>query len=139
MLDDRKILAIQYLAEGEKPKTEIAKLVGISRQTVYDWLDDDEFKAELDRRLQQRKVLVEKIIDSKLEEAVKSLWELAKTTKNARVKAQTLQYLIDRALGKATSKLEVEAVQQKSANVDDDILEASYEDYIDIDEEEEKK
>ncbi|SFM38097.1 CENP-B N-terminal DNA-binding domain-containing protein [Gracilibacillus orientalis] len=55
----------QLLAEGELTKTEIAKRCGIASQTLYVWYNDDAvFKAELDRRLQQRKVLVEKIIDS---------------------------------------------------------------------------
>lgn len=131
MLDDRKLLAIQHLAEGEKPKTEIAKLTGISRTTLYEWLDDDEFKAELNRRLQQRKNLVEKIIDSKLEQAVESLVELSYKSKNDMVKMRALTYLIDRGLGKATEKLEVTA-KQDNINVNQDLLNSEYDDIIDI-------
>lgn len=129
MLDDRKILAIQHLAEGEKPKTEIAKLVGISRQTLYDWLDDDEFRAELDRRIQQRKNLLEKIIDSKLNDMVNQLETLIKTTKNDRVKAQSIQYWIDRGLGKAPNKVEL-TTEIGTPKIDDDILEVEYEDLL---------
>lgn len=130
MLDDRKTLAIQHLAEGEKTKTDIAKMIGVSRQALYNWLDDDEFKAELDRRLQQRKVLVEKIIDSKLENAVDQLIDLANTTDNARVKAQTLQYIIDRGLGKATNRVEM-TTDIVSTNIDNDLLDTAYDDIID--------
>lgn len=128
-LDDRKILAIQYLVDGELPKTEIANKVGVVRQTLYDWLDKPEFKAELDRRLQQRKVLVEKIIDSKLEDAVDMLWDIAKTTKNSRVQAQTLQYIIDRGLGKPTSKHELKTAIDNMNNIDQDVLEAEFEEW----------
>lgn len=128
MLDDRKVLAIQHLAEGEKAKTEIAKLVGVSRVTLYDWLDNEEFKAELDRRIQQRKSLVENIIDSKLEDMVGQLATLATTSKNDMVKAKILTYWVDRGLGKPTSKLEVEATNQINPTIDDDLLESAYDD-----------
>jgi transposase len=126
ILDDRKTLCIQLLAEGELPKTEVAKRCGIVRQTIYDWLDDPTFKAELDRRLQQRKVFVEKIIDSKLENAVDSLFDLADTTDNARVKAQVLQYIIDRGLGKPVSKHEIKADMGDQNKVSEDVLEAEF-------------
>ncbi|WP_404443462.1 helix-turn-helix domain-containing protein [Sutcliffiella horikoshii] len=129
MIDDRKALAIQYLADGQLPKTEIAKKLGIARQTIYEWLDNVEFKAELDKRLQQRKVLVEKIIDGKLENAVDSLFELAETTDNARVKAQVLQYIIDRGLGKPVAKHHIEAANNNAHNVSDDILDAEFEEW----------
>ncbi|MEH7419566.1 phBC6A51 family helix-turn-helix protein [Neobacillus drentensis] len=129
LLDDRKNLCIQLLAEGELPKTEIAKRCGIVRQTIYDWLDNPEFKAELDRRLQQRKVLVEKVIDSKLENAVESLFTLADTTDNARVKAQVLQYIIDRGLGKPVSKHEIKADMGDPNKVTEDVLEAEFQEF----------
>lgn len=133
MLDDRKILVIQHLAEGEKTRTDIAKLVGISRQTLYDWLDDDEFKAELDSRLQQRKVLLEKIIDSKLTDMTEQLANLIYTTKNDRVKAQSIQYWLDRGLGKATSKHEITTDVTNNTNIDDDLLDTAYDDIIEHD------
>jgi transposase len=125
-MDDRKTLAIQLLAEGLESKTNIAKRCGIARQTLYDWFDNAEFKANLDARLQQRKVFVEKIIDSKLEGAVDQLFELAETTQNARVKAQVLQYIVDRGLGKPTSKHEIKAGINDSVQVDEDVLEAEF-------------
>lgn len=129
ILDDRKTLAIQLLAKGEDTKTNIAKKCGVARQTLYDWMNDDKFRSELDRRLQQRKVLVEKVIDSKLEGAVDQLFTLAETTTNSRVKAQTLQYIIDRGLGKATSKVEL-STEINTTNVNDDILEVEYDELL---------
>ncbi|KOO46404.1 phBC6A51 family helix-turn-helix protein [Priestia koreensis] len=126
ILNDKKIMAIQLLVDGELNKTDIAKRCEISRQSLYDWLDNEEFKKELDRRIQQRKGLVEKIIDSKLEGAVDQLFRLADTTENARVKAQVLQYIIDRGLGKPTTKLDVAAEMKPNQSVTKDVLEAEF-------------
>ncbi|KHF40714.1 phBC6A51 family helix-turn-helix protein [Halalkalibacter okhensis] len=129
ILDERKNKVINELVEGVKTKTDIAKGAGVSRQAIYDWLSNTEFKAELDRRLQQRKVLVEKVIDSKLESAVDELIELAHTTTNSRVKAQVLQYIIDRGLGKPTSTHKIETDMNAANEVDKDILDAEFEEW----------
>src|SRR5690625_1315496 len=104
MLDDRKILAIQHLAEGVETRSKISKLVGISRTTLYDWLDDEEFRAELNRRIHQRKNLVETVIDSKLDEMVNQLARLATTSDNDMVKSQIMKWWIEMGIGKATNK-----------------------------------
>lgn len=129
LLDERKIKVIEALVEGTAPKTLIAKDNAISRQTIYDWLDDPIFKAEVDRRLQQRKVFVEKKIDGKLNDAVDSLFDLAETTENARVKAQVLQYIIDRGLGKPVAKHELKADMGDLNGVSTDVLEAEFEEW----------
>lgn len=126
ILNDKKLMAVQLLVDGELNKTDIAKRCEISRQSLYDWLDNEEFKKELDRRIQQRKGLVEKIIDSKLEGAVDQLFRLADTTENARVKAQILQYIIDRGLGKPTTKLDVAAEMKPKQTLTKDVLEAEF-------------
>lgn len=129
MIDDRKILAIELLADGELPKTEIAKRIGVSRQALYDWLNDDEFKIELDNRLQGRKVLVQKIIDSKLEFVIDKLFDLATNTKNARVQAQVLQYLADRALGKPSSTMSIIAETKNDKKISQDVLENEFDEW----------
>lgn len=126
MLDDKKILAIELLVDGELTKTEIAKRVGRSRNALYLWLDDDEFKAELDKRLQGRKSFVQKIIDGKLEFVMDKLYELAADSSNKRVQAQVCQYLADRSLGKPTSKHEIEAGIKDNIEVDKDVLESEF-------------
>ncbi|QSQ09780.1 hypothetical protein H0A61_02161 [Koleobacter methoxysyntrophicus] len=107
MLDDRKLKCIELLALGTETKTDIAKIVGVSRQAIYDWLDDAEFKAELDRRLQQRKVWGEKKLESMITKAVDRIWEEIETTDNSRVRAELLKYIVDRALGRVPMKADV--------------------------------
>lgn len=130
MLDDRQTLAIQHLAEGIETRTNIAKKVGIDRSTLYNWLNDDEFVAELDKRLLQRKTLVEKIVDSKLENMVKQLETLIQTTDNDMVRSRSLIYWIDRGLGKPTSKVELEAgIKEQPTGVD--LLQDEFADFDD--------
>ncbi|WP_416826111.1 hypothetical protein [Ectobacillus polymachus] len=83
--------------------------------------------AELDKRLHQRKVFVEKIIDSKLDSAVDQLLELAETTQYARVKAQVLEYIIGRSLGKPTTKVDLEVGLKDNKSVPVDVLEQEFE------------
>jgi transposase-like protein len=135
MIHDKKMLAIELLADGELRKTEIAKKIGVSRQALYHWLNDQEFVAELDRRLQQKKSLVQKRIDGKLDFVIEKLYELANDSSNKRVQAQVLQYLADRALGKPTSKHEIEAAMNDKNNIDEDILEAEFDEVDNEDEE----
>lgn len=125
MLDDRKLLAIELLADGELTKVDIAEKVGCSRTAIYLWMDNDEFKAELDKRLHNRKVFVQKKIDGKLDFVMEKLYELANDDSNKRVQAQVLQYLADRSLGKTTTKLELDT-NLNNNNIDDDILDVEY-------------
>lgn len=43
ILDKNKIKAIRLLVFTDKTKKEVAKEVGITEQTLYNWLKDDEF------------------------------------------------------------------------------------------------
>jgi hypothetical protein len=128
-LNEIKIKVIEDLAEGTAPKTQIASKHGIARQTIYDWLDNAEFKAELDRRLQQRKVWVEKKIDGHLDFATDEIFEVIRTTKNERVKADLLKYVVDRGLGKTTTKVEFSA-NMNNNSLDKDILEEEHEKWL---------
>lgn len=129
MIDDRKMLAIELLADGELRKTEIADRIGCSRQAIYHWLNDDEFRAELNNRLQQRKSFVQKKIDGKLDYVIDKLYDLADDDSNKRVQAQVLQYLADRSLGKTTTKLDIDAGMKDNQNVDQDVLDAENEEW----------
>lgn len=109
MLDERQLLAVEKLVEGVLTRTDIAKVVGIHRTTLYKWLDDPEFVAEVDRRLQVIKGFAENKIKAHVGFALNNLIELAADSSNRRVQAQVNQYLMDRALGRPTTKVDVEA------------------------------
>ncbi|WP_186320514.1 phBC6A51 family helix-turn-helix protein [Fictibacillus phosphorivorans] len=127
IIDDKKILAIELLADGELTKTAVSERVGIARQTLYDWLGNEEFIAALDERLHNRKKFVEKMFDGKLEFVVDKLYELATDDSNKRVQAQILCYLADRSLGRIPSKHELTTkIDAGKPNVSTDILEEEH-------------
>jgi len=99
MLDERQIRAIEMLVTGDYTKTEIAKEVNVSRQAIYDWIKSNgEFKAELDRCLQDIKHQASKDFTSKLPQAIKEYWKICNGSTDLRTKEKALQYWIDRSL-----------------------------------------
>lgn len=104
-LSQKQLECINYLLEG-RSITDVAKLCMISRQTVYSWKDNKEFKAELDKRRQDMKNDVNRVITERASTYLEQLHVLATTAKSEKVRSQACQYLLDRCLGKATTKVE---------------------------------
>ncbi|MCX8169585.1 MAG: phBC6A51 family helix-turn-helix protein, partial [Candidatus Methanomethyliaceae archaeon] len=71
MLHEKQLKCIEMLVTGDWTKSEIARQIDISRQAIYDWLDNNaEFKSELDKRLQQIKTQTQRNYVSKLPKAI---------------------------------------------------------------------
>ncbi|SKA99393.1 Helix-turn-helix of insertion element transposase [Caloramator quimbayensis] len=124
MLDERKEKAITLILSGEAI-TDVAKLVGVYRSTIYNWLEDEEFKAELDRRRQEIVKQGNALILAELKTYVMELRKMAVKGKSERNRLDALQYLIDRVLGKTTTKVE-QIVTEDKDKVNDDILENEF-------------
>ncbi|SHK42061.1 phBC6A51 family helix-turn-helix protein [Desulforamulus aeronauticus] len=132
MLDDKKVRCIEMLVQGELTKTEIAKRLQIDRTTIYNWLDNKEFMAELDKRLQEIKTLGEKEFNAKLLKAIDEYWYLIQTTKDSRTKEKALSYWIDRSLGKTVSQFNINATaKQENADIKPEDLEKEFEEWED--------
>jgi predicted DNA-binding protein YlxM (UPF0122 family) len=121
IIDEQKRLCIEYLVAG-MGITEISQKIGRSRQAIYDWLKNPEFKAALDERLQENKAQAEKIVNSKLPEALYKMWNLIEKSQSDKVKADLLKYWVDRQLGKPTSKVTLDSEDTEDKE-DVDILE----------------
>lgn len=118
MLDERKIRVIELLIEGILNKTEIAQQIGVCRQTIYEWMEKDDFKAEFDKRLNQIKTNAAKLFDSKLDAVINEWYKMMMDdTCEKRTRAKLLVDWVDRSLGKPTSHLEVADNQKKSTQV----------------------
>jgi hypothetical protein len=122
-----KQLCLNLLAEGRLNKSEIANVLGINRGSIYNWMKDPEFIAELDRRKQLILNFADKMITSKLDAAIEEYWEMRNTTTNEKVKSDIYQYFIDRSMGKATSKHQIEASMKQPDTIDEDVLESEFE------------
>lgn len=115
MLSDKKIEAITLLLEG-KAKTDISKIVGVSRAALYDWIKDNEFKAEMDRRRNELIQSGTEKLTSRLDTYLEVLHELATTSTDKRTKASCAMYLTDRILGKVAVKAEENLNENENIN-----------------------
>ena len=122
MLDERKERAITLLLEGNKP-TNISIVVGCARQTIYEWLKNDEFATELDRRRQEIITSGNSMILNKLSKYIDGVDIIALDSESDKSRLDALTYLIDRVLGKTTTRIEATAVDNKD-NVNIDVLDA---------------
>lgn len=126
MLDERKIKAIELSMQGIQ-NPDIAKAIGVSRQTVWNWLNnDEEVKNEVDRLGREISKTGERYTANKLIHNLNSLQEQADAPDTPQgIKANIRMYLIDRTLGKPTSKVE-QSIDQDKEHVSKDILENEF-------------
>lgn len=101
---DQEKLITAYI-EGNKI-TDIAKLLNVNRNTVYNWLDKDEVKAELGRRKQDLANLGNQIIIRDINTYINNVKALANDTSDKRVCLAANQYLLNRIFGNPTSIVE---------------------------------
>ena len=105
MLNERQIKGAKMYAEGYKP-TEIARELGINRGTFYDWLKKEEFTSEVNRFIQEITNSAEKNMSSKVEQYIHALEDIAFTGRSEKNRTDALTYLLDRVLGKATTRVQ---------------------------------
>ena len=105
MLNEKQVEVLQLHVEGENI-TNISKITGVTRQSIYNWMKDEEFKEELDKALDRAKSDANYKITSKLTNYIDELSRLALTAKSEKIRSDTLMYLVDRVLGKSTTKIE---------------------------------
>lgn len=117
MIDAKKEQAINLLLAGEMNITDIAKAIGCTRQTIYDWKDkNEEFMVELDGRRQERKNFGLRMFENSFDVAVAEYVKLAKDTDNAETKRKVLEYIIERGIGKIPNKTELTDTTDKGDN-----------------------
>lgn len=120
MLDGRKMKLIEAKLQYPTAKnTELAKMVGVSRQSVWEWLTkDSEVKAELDRRLQAINHAANMHLRSQTDKLMSAMLDLALDDKTeARTRNSAMQYLIDRSMGKATEQINID-LQENTDSAD---------------------
>ena len=117
MLSDKQIEAINMLLEG-KQKTQIAKDLGIQRSTLYKWLDNKEFIATMDER--RNNFLKETMDDMKsdVKDILGEVKKLGYTAESEAVRLQALNSILDRVLGKASSKQEISIEKTTEKDID---------------------
>lgn len=133
MLNDKKMKAIEYLIKGENV-SDTAKLVGVSRQALYNWMDDSDFKAEFDKQIQEIRTQGQQRLNSKLTTYIQEIEKIALTGKSEKNKLDGLQYLINRILGTPTNKIaDVSEEEKKEDDFSLDALEELGDNVIELD------
>lgn len=104
-LTEKHYKMIEYLIKGYK-YTEIAEKVPCARQTIYNCLDDSDFKAELDKCRQEIKNTAQAKILGKTDTYLEKIEEIAFNSASDNVKLNALEFLWETVYGKATTKIE---------------------------------
>lgn len=96
---------IDMILEGHT-MTEIAKVIGVHRSTLYVWKDLDFVRAELDERRRQLRKSASDKITGQVNFLADEMLKLAKESSDQRVKYNAIKYLLDRSLGIPTATKE---------------------------------
>ena len=100
--------AITMYIEGNTI-SDIARSLKVTRNTIYNWLDKSEVKAELDRRKQCIATQGNQYILKDLKTYIDKIKELAKDKSDKRVCLTANQYLLNRIYGNPTAVVDEES------------------------------
>ncbi|CZR99303.1 hypothetical protein CDFC105_72909 [Clostridioides difficile] len=92
-----------YLLISGLTVTEVAKAIGVTRQTIYNWMNREHIRKEIDRRKQELTNQGNLLILKDLETYINNIKELASDKSDKRVMLAANQYLINRIYGTPTS------------------------------------
>ena len=120
-------IMIEMLLQGENI-SDIAKKIGCTRQSIYNWKDKPHIKAELDARRQDLKKTAHNLITRDVCTYVDNIKDLANNSTDQRVRLQANKYLIDQCLGApATAKEDALISETDDKNKDANALKAEME------------
>ena len=122
MITEQQSQMIDYIIQGDN-KTEIAKLLGVSRNTIYDWLKNKEVQAEKKKRIEEIKADARTSLTPKVKNVFDEIYKLAINCKDNRVKFQACKYICDQVIGAPSIDKSVQEDEKKDITVtlfDDD-------------------
>ncbi|MBZ1008638.1 helix-turn-helix domain-containing protein, partial [Clostridioides difficile] len=83
--------------------TETARIIGVNRKTIYNWMNKEHVRKEMDRRKQELTNQGNLMILKDLDSYINNIKELASDKSDKRVMLAANQYLINRIYGTPTS------------------------------------
>lgn len=121
-LSEKHYKCIELLIKGYK-YTEIAEMVPCNRQSIYNWLEDKDFKVELDKCRHEIKNATKNKVLGKTDTYLSKIEDLAFNSTSDNVKLNALTFLWETVYGKATTKIEqnteVTTGDDKPVNIND--------------------
>lgn len=100
-LAEKHFKAIEYIIKGENISS-VANLTGVSRTAIYNWLEEENFKAELSRQRQEIKDSARERINANIGIYIAQLHEIATTSQSEKARIEASTYLLNRVLGTPT-------------------------------------
>lgn len=120
MLTDQQVECIELLAQGELTKDEIATRIKVTRRTIYNWMDKDEFKKELHNRTRIFQNLMQEEGHAKLvakgQIALDNIFKLANSAKQEKIRLDANVFIWESIYGKATSRIQDITEEEKENN-----------------------
>ena len=102
-LTEKHIRAVELILKGET-NTSIGKKIGVSRNSVAAWKDDELFKAELSKQMQSLKSKAEERLLMNLEPLLDRLVDIALKSESDKTSLDAIIYGMNRVLGTPTNK-----------------------------------
>lgn len=103
-----QIQAVELLILSGKTQNEVAEILNVHRNTVSNWVHNKNFVAAMNKCDNERNKQTLRSIRSKSPIALERLWNMAESTNDKRVAKEIYMYIVDRDLGKITSKVEID-------------------------------
>lgn len=110
-LNEKQLKAIDMLMDKEHSIKAIAEELGVARSTLYAWMDNELFKAELDKRKQKIVDQCTSEFHKKAMQAMNEYWKICigeASGGDIRARESALRYWLDRVLGKVTTPVQVD-------------------------------
>ena len=126
-LSDVQISAAEMLQSGKFTQGEIAKIVGVHPVTITRWRKNEKFMAAVKKCQQEKIRQTLAMLNEGSARATEILMELAECD-DKRVKMEAVKYILDRNLGKTTSKIIVDDSGKDDKDVD---IESALKDFRD--------
>lgn len=113
---------MELIIQGETI-SDIAKMMKVSRGTIYNWLDDENFKADLNKQRQEIKDASKERINANIGIYIGELHKIATTSQSEKARIEASVYLLNRVLGTPTRVqqdiTEDSNKEDNSINIDD--------------------
>lgn len=126
-LSKRKLKAVKLIAEGNKTVEEIAQECKVSRQSIYNWKKNEEFKKAIDDFEEELREDIKHKLISMSPKALKEFNKLL-SARSEMVRFQAIKDLFDRIGMKPVEKQEIK--QEIKAEVEETINDKELEELL---------
>ena len=124
-LGEKQYKVMELIIQGETI-SDIAKMMKVSRGTIYNWLDDENFKADLNKQRQEIKDASKERINANIGIYIGELHKIATTSQSEKARIEASVYLLNRVLGTPTRVqqdiTEDTNKEDNSINIDSNLL-----------------